>query len=93
MSIDNVKAFFEKVQQDESLQDKLKAIREDAEKGESGLEAAADEVVGIASGAGFDFTREDLLEARQMRTDELSDEQLDTVSGGMPCIRNIGMPF
>ena len=79
MSVENVKAFFEKVAEDEALQEKLKAARE---KRKAAVEAARAEVVSIASEAGFEFTPADLAQAREQATRELSMDELKAVAGG-----------
>ena len=66
MSEEQLKAFIEKVQGDDSLQEKLKAA------------ANPDAVVSIAKEAGFSISADDLKNAQS----ELSDEELEGVAGG-----------
>ena len=66
MSEEQLKAFIEKVQGDDSLQEKLKAA------------ANPDVVVSIAKEAGFSISADDLTKAQS----ELSDEELEGVAGG-----------
>ena len=66
MSEEQLKAFFEKVKADTSLQEKLKA------------DADADAVVAIAKEAGFSISADDLKNAQS----ELSGEELEGVAGG-----------
>ncbi len=66
MSEEQLKAFIEKVQGDDSLQEKLKAA------------ANPDVVVSIAKEAGFSISADDLKNAQS----ELSDEELEGVAGG-----------
>jgi len=75
MSVENVKAFFEKVSEDEVLQEKLKALPEREE-------AIYADLVQIASGAGFEFTTADIRKARVEAIRELSAEELEKVAGG-----------
>ena len=75
MSVANVKAFFEKVAEDEALQEKLKALAEREE-------AMYADLVEIASAAGFEFTTADARRARVDVARDLSDEELDAVAGG-----------
>ena len=66
MSIENAKAFLEKVKNDEELLKKLS----DSQSGEDRLN--------IAKAEGFVFTKEEMFSV----TSELSDDDLGTVSGG-----------
>jgi predicted ribosomally synthesized peptide with nif11-like leader len=75
MSVDNVKAFFEKAADDDALQQKLKALAEREE-------AVYADLVETASAAGFDFTKEDARKARVASVRELSEEELEQVAGG-----------
>ena len=67
MSEEQLKAFIEKVQGDDSLQEKLKAA------------ADTDAVVAIAKEARFSISANDLNKAQQS---EISDEELEGVAGG-----------
>lgn len=64
MSVKNVKAFFEKVEEDKSLQEKLKALDK---KAVEALDTAINELVEMARAEGFVFSPEDLLEARNQK--------------------------
>ena len=66
MSEEQLKAFWEAVQADTSLQEKLRATTD------------ADSIVSIAKEAGFEISADEVKEAQS----ELSDEQLDGVAGG-----------
>ena len=66
MSEEQLKAFWEAVQADVGLQEKLSAAKD------------ADAVVAIAKAAGFEISVEEVAKAQA----ELSDEQLRDVSGG-----------
>ena len=66
MSEEQLKAFWEAVQADPSLQEKLRATTD------------ADSIVSIAKETGFEISAEEVKEAQS----ELSDEQLDGVAGG-----------
>ena len=71
MSEEQLKAFIEKVQGDDSLQEKLKAA------------ANPDVVVSIAKEAGFSISADQLTKRlNSPESVELSDEQLAMVSGG-----------
>ena len=72
MSEEQLKAFLEKVKSDTELQDKLKAA------------ASAEATVEIAKEAGFAITAED-IQSVQSQSVELSDEELEGASGGLPC--------
>ena len=79
MSVENVKAFVEKVAEDKALQEKLRAVRE---KMKAEMEAARAEVASIASEAGFEVTAADLAQAREQAAQELSMDELKAVAGG-----------
>ena len=66
MSEEQLKAFLEKVKDDTSLQEKLKAA------------ADANAVIAIAKEAGFSISADDLTKAQS----ELSEEELEGVAGG-----------
>ncbi len=66
MSEEQLKAFWEAIQADTSLQEKLRATTD------------ADSIASIAKEAGFEITADEVMEAQS----ELSDEQLDGVAGG-----------
>ena len=68
MSEEQLKAFWEAIQADAGLQEKLSAAKD------------ADAVVAIAEAAGFEISEEELAKAKAQL--ELSDEQLAGVAGG-----------
>ena len=75
MSLEQLKAFLEKVKADTSLQEKLKVAGD------------ADAVVAIAIEAGFGISAEDLTKAQS----EVSDDELEGAAGGAKwfiCIAN-----
>ena len=76
MSEEQLKAFIEKVQGDDSLQEKLKAA------------ANPDVVVSIAKEAGFSISADDLKNAPS----ELSDDELENVAGGAAKYPETGKP-
>ena len=71
MSVEQLKAFVEKVKSDTSLQEKVKAA------------ASPEAAMEVAKAAGFSITSED-IQSMQSGTEEeeLSDEQLEGVAGG-----------
>jgi predicted ribosomally synthesized peptide with nif11-like leader len=71
MSVDNIEKFGEAVKNDAALQDELKAAGSDLAK-----------IVSIAASKGFDFTEEELKEYSAKKKGEMSDEDLEKVSGG-----------
>ena len=72
MSEEQLKAFWEAVQADTSLQEKLRALTD------------ADSIASIAKEAGFEITADEVKTALSgMRRRALSDEQLDGVAGGV----------
>jgi predicted ribosomally synthesized peptide with nif11-like leader len=70
MSESTISALLAAIKEDDSLKDKL--------KGAADLEAAA----AIAQEAGFDVSKEDWLKY-QAKQSELSDEELESVAGGI----------
>jgi predicted ribosomally synthesized peptide with nif11-like leader len=70
MSEEQLKAFLDAVKADAGLQEKLKAA------------ADADAVVAIAKEVGFMISADELLERAQAVGEELSDEELERVTGG-----------
>ena len=70
MSLEQLKAFLEKVKADNSLQEKLKAV------------AAVDAALAIAKEAGFAITAEDIQSAPWM---EMPDDELENAVGGRGC--------
>ena len=69
MSEEQLKAFLEKLKDDTTLQEKLKAASD------------ADAVVAIAKKAGFSISVDDLKKAQS----EISEEELEGVAGGTGC--------
>ncbi len=69
MSEEQLKAFWEAVQADPSLQEKLRATTD------------ADSIASIAKEAGFEISADEVKEA-QAELSSVSDEQLDGVAGG-----------
>ncbi len=66
MTLDQLKAFLEKVKGDSNLQEKLKAAK------------SPEDVVGIAKEHGHEFTAD--------KINQLSEEELEGVAGGLPLI-------
>ena len=79
MSVENVKAFFEKVEGDKALQAKLQALN--AKAGENRDKEIA-ELLEIASAAGFEFTSDDFAKARSQKLGISEDEFKTVVVGG-----------
>ena len=78
MSEDQLKAFLAAIEADIGLQAKLKA----AVEGEIDTADETAAVLAIAKEAGFAITAADLLRNEAQNILELSDEELETVSGG-----------
>ena len=79
MSEEQLKAFWEAVQADTSLQEKLKATRLND----------PDSIASIAKEAGFEITADEVKEAQS----ELSEDQLRGVAGGLSLCRICVMCF
>ena len=81
MSEEQLKAFLEAVKADVGLEEKLKGA------------ADLDACVALAKEAGFDVSKADWLKYQSERTLELSDEELEGVTGGKwsdNCTRALG---
>ncbi len=77
MSIENVKAFMEKVKNDKELQDKLKCLVK------HNMEASVAQGIQVAKKVGYEFTAEEFKEVMSSSGDaQLSDAELDNVAGG-----------
>jgi len=79
MSEEQLTAFWEAVEGDISLQEKLSASTD----GEIDTPIEAATVVAIAKEAGFTITTGDLLKADAQAILELNDEELERVAGGI----------
>lgn len=79
MSAEQLTAFWEAVEGDTSLQDKLSASTD----GEIDTPIEVDAVIAIAKDAGFTITAGDLLKADAQAILELNDEELEKVAGGV----------
>lgn len=84
MSVEQVKAFFNKVKEDATLVQKIKDA-EAAYKGNTSDKVAefAEIVIPVAAQAGFTFTVEDFKSAYYNNEGEASADELDAVAGGI----------
>ena len=83
MSVEQVKAFFDKVKSDSALAQKLKDAQAAYTGDTSDKDAAiAAVVIPVAAEAGFNFTVEDFNAAFEAEEGELSEDELDAVAGG-----------
>ena len=83
MSVEQAKAFFQKVKEDPELAKKIKDAQAAYKGDTSDKEAAiAAVVIPIAAEAGFNFTVADFKEAFGSGEGEASDDELDKVAGG-----------
>lgn len=82
MSVKSVMAFFEKVEEDEGLQRKLKSL---TEKYKAPIDPVISELVIIASEAGYDFTAEDCINARSQVAEKVSGSELKQVVSAGNC--------
>jgi predicted ribosomally synthesized peptide with nif11-like leader len=90
MSADQLTAFWEAVEADASLQEKLSASTD----GEIDTPIEVDAVIAIAKDAGFSITAGDLLKADAQAILELNDDELQEVAGGLWGIPGTqGQPF
>ncbi len=92
MSVKNVKAFFEKVEGDKGLQEKLKALDTKVRKNRN---EEITEFLKIASAAGFKFTPGDVAKARSQKL-KISADEFKTVAGGTQRTRGtkpVGVPW
>ncbi|MFC1579563.1 hypothetical protein ACFL4N_01475 [Thermodesulfobacteriota bacterium] len=77
MSVENVNALFKKASEDDALHRELSFLAER-------LEAIYDDLIQIGSEADCEFTMADYNRARIEANRELSDEDLERVTGGGP---------
>ena len=83
MSVEQVKAFFAKVNEDEALAQQLKDAQEAYTGEESDKEAAIAAIfVSVAAKAGFNFTVEDFKAVFDNEEGEVSEDELTAVAGG-----------
>ena len=76
MSVENVKAFFQKLETDEAFRDKLTQDERMADKSLTSL-------IAVAQSDGFSFSEAELKQARKdQKEKELSEEELGKVVGG-----------
>jgi predicted ribosomally synthesized peptide with nif11-like leader len=87
MSVETVKDFFEKVEENKDLQAKLKLLDKEAK---DAIESAISKLVEIAKGEGFVFTAQDLLKARSEQFESRLDNAIaaDKVSVPPPVCTN-----
>ena len=86
MSVEQAKAFFQKVKEDPELAQKIKDAQAAYKGDTSDKEAAiAAVVIPIAAEAGFNFTAEDVKAAFDKGEGEASEDELDAVAGGYDC--------
>jgi len=78
MSQEDLTQFLEAVREDSSLQEKLKAEGADP--------------VAIAGEAGFSITKAELIRHKAGRIQELSDEELETATGGLVIRESLACP-
>jgi predicted ribosomally synthesized peptide with nif11-like leader len=82
MSVQTVRAFWQKARQEPALQEQLRAIQSDS------MEASSAAVVRVAAAAGFAFTAREYAAAvqeelaRQHAEGQLTDLQLEQAAGG-----------
>ena len=83
MSVEQVKAFFQKVKEDSELAQKLKDAEASYKGDTSDNEATfAAVVIPVAKSAGFNFTVDDFKAAFDKGEGEASENELDAVAGG-----------
>jgi len=79
MSVENVRAFYEKVMSDEKLRAELKAL---GEKSKDNQDEAIADLLALAKENGFEFERDHWTEAVQASPGELSEDELQKVAAG-----------
>ena len=91
MSVEQVKAFFNKIKEDSALAQELKDAHEDYKGNKSDKTAIfAAVVIPVASSAGFHFTLDDFNALVDNAEGEISEDELDAVAGGtLYCGRRI----
>lgn len=77
MSQESVKAFYQVLENDQELQERIKAVNNSAD------------IVRIASEKGYVFTEQELeIAAQALTNEELSEKQLEAVAGGVQSDNN-----
>ena len=90
MSVEQVKAFFQKVKEDSELAQKLKDAEASYKGDTSDNEATfAAVVIPVAKSAGFNFTVADFKAAFGSGEGEASEDELEAVAGGIQCHANV----
>lgn len=93
MSVEQVKAFFDKVKEDSSLSQKLKDAQAAYTGDKSDKDAAIAEIfIPVAAQAGFNFTAEDfkaIFDNSEGEEGEASADELNAVAGGIQCHANV----
>jgi len=77
MSKLNIAAFWQKVEQDQELRERLESIPQESR------DKAMVEVVRIAAELDLPFTAEELVESGKETTDGLTNDELESVAGGV----------
>jgi hypothetical protein len=86
MSKENVTAFFQKMQTDETLKKQFASIQSELQQ--QMMTQLADKVVTLGADSGLEFTTDELHDMYKDMTDqmsenrELSDDEVDAISGG-----------
>lgn len=92
MSKENVKAFFEKAQQDETIKKQLLTVQ--CELHRQMMNFLSDNLVELGAQSGLEFTADDLREMHKTLMDpsnenrELSDDELNAIAGGFLPVGN-----
>ena len=82
MSQENVQVFLNNMKNDTSLGEEYKTLLMSCK--ELSKEDALEKVVGFAQGKGYSFSSEDIQSfSKNKESDELQDEELDAVAGGI----------
>ena len=84
MSEKTVQDFFKKVESDEDLANGYRSLQQELAAAKADEDFYIAKIVQFASQNGHIFTAEDLtLAAKSKQSEELSDDDLDTVAGGL----------
>jgi len=81
---DQVKEFIKKVNSDQGLYEKFKALLPEDQKDSDREAIISEKIVPFAKEAGYDLTAED-FKVDEAASGELSDEELEAVAGGGGC--------
>jgi len=80
--MDELKKFYQALSEDEAMRNRLSALNEKYKGAEPGKTVIAEEIAAFAKAEGFEVTTDDLTDYLDTEAKELTEEELENVSGG-----------